>query len=113
MPASRTTPRKARVLQGGANLCLVQDLKSFGIKEPRDPPECCQLARGLSGKTLNVVPEGQRWVISDPQYFHLVLRQNCLTLQGEAQGCARPEDYQQLCLAGGEFTCHLLPHDAM
>ena len=23
MPVSRTTPRKARVLQGGANLCLV------------------------------------------------------------------------------------------
>ena len=39
MPVRRASPRKARVLQGGTNLSLVQDLQAFIIKEPRDPPE--------------------------------------------------------------------------
>lgn len=66
-------PCKARVLQSGTNLCLVEDIQPLTIKQPGDPPQGRQLPRGFSGQPLDVCSEGQPVVVSDPQHIYLVL----------------------------------------
>ncbi|MPC40190.1 hypothetical protein E2C01_033746 [Portunus trituberculatus] len=42
------------IRQGGADLCLIENLKAPVDEEPRYPPQRCQLPRGFSGESLDV-----------------------------------------------------------
>ncbi|MPC47276.1 hypothetical protein E2C01_041018 [Portunus trituberculatus] len=57
LSAGRATPLQAR------------HFKTLSVQEPRYPPRRGQLSLSLSGMLLNVDPEGQSKVVSDPQHL--------------------------------------------
>ncbi|MPC84791.1 hypothetical protein E2C01_079541 [Portunus trituberculatus] len=78
-------------------------------QEPGDSPEGGQLPCYCSGKLLDVCPEGQPTVISDPQDLHLLLWRQRRPLKKKTNLAAFSGHHKQLCLLSSKFHLPSVP----